>query len=187
MALIKCKECGKEISNTIKKCPHCGYINKEVKKQNQEVIRSSSNISRTGAIMTIVGSSLLLGFLIIAIIASFVIPSPTTPKESVEKSNFSIDISIGEDVEVNQTLIKTYFYFVVAICIITIVLGIRFLKNKINKKYHTLYGITILIFSIIMSSLMLLMLNCCLIYLFIAPVLSFIGSIMILVGNVKEK
>ncbi len=24
MALIKCKECGKEISNTIKSCPHCG-------------------------------------------------------------------------------------------------------------------------------------------------------------------
>ena len=25
MALIQCPECGKEISDTINKCPHCGY------------------------------------------------------------------------------------------------------------------------------------------------------------------
>ena len=28
MALIKCLECGKEISDTVKSCPHCGYVNK---------------------------------------------------------------------------------------------------------------------------------------------------------------
>lgn len=33
MALIKCKECGKEISDTVKKCPHCGFANKEVKEK----------------------------------------------------------------------------------------------------------------------------------------------------------
>ena len=27
MALIKCKECKKEISSTVKECPHCGYKN----------------------------------------------------------------------------------------------------------------------------------------------------------------
>ena len=31
MALINCKECGKEMSDTLKKCPHCGYINKDSK------------------------------------------------------------------------------------------------------------------------------------------------------------
>jgi hypothetical protein len=25
MALVKCKECGKEVSKSAKKCPHCGY------------------------------------------------------------------------------------------------------------------------------------------------------------------
>lgn len=29
MALIKCTECGKKISDTIKKCPNCGYTNKK--------------------------------------------------------------------------------------------------------------------------------------------------------------
>ncbi len=28
MALIKCKECGKDISDTVKKCPNCGFKNK---------------------------------------------------------------------------------------------------------------------------------------------------------------
>ena len=31
MALIKCKECGKEISSTVKVCPHCGYKKKPSK------------------------------------------------------------------------------------------------------------------------------------------------------------
>ena len=31
MALTKCNECGKEISDTIKVCPHCGYKNHWVK------------------------------------------------------------------------------------------------------------------------------------------------------------
>ena len=35
MALVKCKECGKEISDTIKKCPHCGYKEKKkISKKN---------------------------------------------------------------------------------------------------------------------------------------------------------
>lgn len=29
MALIKCPECGKDVSNTTYRCPHCGYIVKE--------------------------------------------------------------------------------------------------------------------------------------------------------------
>lgn len=29
MALIKCKECGKEISDSVKSCPHCGYVYKK--------------------------------------------------------------------------------------------------------------------------------------------------------------
>lgn len=36
MALIKCPECGKEFSNSIKRCPHCGYRNK--KKLNRKTI-----------------------------------------------------------------------------------------------------------------------------------------------------
>ena len=37
MALIKCKECGKEISSKAKSCPNCGYpIEEEVDFSTQE-------------------------------------------------------------------------------------------------------------------------------------------------------
>lgn len=35
MALIKCKECGKDISDTASMCPHCGIKIKENKKENK--------------------------------------------------------------------------------------------------------------------------------------------------------
>ena len=38
MALIKCPECGKEISDTIKKCPNCGYKNKKKLNKKKFVI-----------------------------------------------------------------------------------------------------------------------------------------------------
>lgn len=31
MALIQCKECGKDMSSTVNKCPHCGFVNKELR------------------------------------------------------------------------------------------------------------------------------------------------------------
>lgn len=33
--LIKCSECGKNISNTAKVCPNCGFKKRKVKKQSQ--------------------------------------------------------------------------------------------------------------------------------------------------------
>ncbi len=33
MALIKCPECKKKISDTVEKCPHCGYASKDVDKE----------------------------------------------------------------------------------------------------------------------------------------------------------
>lgn len=38
MALIKCNECEKEISNTVKKCPHCGAKIGEKKINNKVII-----------------------------------------------------------------------------------------------------------------------------------------------------
>ena len=43
MALIKCPECGKEISDKAKKCPNCGYSNKK-----------SGNVYKVGIITIVV-------------------------------------------------------------------------------------------------------------------------------------
>ena len=36
MALVKCPECGKEISSQLKKCNNCGYKLKQVDKKKQK-------------------------------------------------------------------------------------------------------------------------------------------------------
>lgn len=65
MALIKCKECGKEISNTVKKCPHCGFINKEVKQDKKntrkDFIKQHIKVISIIVIVLIVGT---IGFIV---------------------------------------------------------------------------------------------------------------------------
>ena len=38
MALVICPECNKEISDSVKKCPHCGYKLKKEKKENVGIL-----------------------------------------------------------------------------------------------------------------------------------------------------
>ena len=45
MALIKCPECGKEISNSAKSCPHCGYPLDKEQPINQEVVDETQHFS----------------------------------------------------------------------------------------------------------------------------------------------
>ena len=45
MALIKCKECGKEISDKAKQCVHCGYENDTIKcKECGKEISKNANV-----------------------------------------------------------------------------------------------------------------------------------------------
>ena len=96
MALIRCRECNKEISDEADRCPNCGCIN--------------------------------------------------------NKSN-SLKMS---------------------------------LKGTIKSQYNRIYGIMMLVLSIIIG-IMMLSLNCCQIFLLIAPITSIIGSILILLGSMKGK
>ena len=46
MALIKCPECGKEISDKAVSCPHCGFpISKEEVKDINEMVNNYINYS----------------------------------------------------------------------------------------------------------------------------------------------
>ena len=52
MSLINCKECGKEISSTVKKCPHCGYKNEQLKEETKD--KRANFIKKYGKSITIV-------------------------------------------------------------------------------------------------------------------------------------
>ena len=40
MALINCPECGKEISDTVKTCPNCGYKLRRINRNNHKMSKS---------------------------------------------------------------------------------------------------------------------------------------------------
>lgn len=52
MALVKCEECGKEISSTARSCPNCGYENKEYR--DYEKIKESE-LTNFGLIGMVIG------------------------------------------------------------------------------------------------------------------------------------
>lgn len=58
MALITCEECGKEISDSVKKCPHCGYkLNAKDKKKRNKIL-----IALGAVILVVVGAGACLFF-----------------------------------------------------------------------------------------------------------------------------
>lgn len=64
MALIKCPECGKEISDQANICPHCGYEiiaqNEYMKKENKE-IPIYKNRKYISILMCVIGCIFLIG------------------------------------------------------------------------------------------------------------------------------
>ena len=55
MALIKCPECGKEVSDKAKSCIHCGYpINVSKIKTNDEIIEQTKQKKKIGLIVFII-------------------------------------------------------------------------------------------------------------------------------------
>ena len=77
MALIKCTECGKAISDTAKSCPHCGSETEHAKTITEAKLTATKHLIRTitalvieiiGAILFLVGNSELadLGFSFLA-------------------------------------------------------------------------------------------------------------------------
>lgn len=47
MALIKCPECGKEVSDTCEQCIHCGYkLKKDVKEETNPIIEQKKVVEQ---------------------------------------------------------------------------------------------------------------------------------------------
>lgn len=61
MALIDCRECGKQISDTAKKCPHCGFINKEL--QQDKMSNFKNVIKQHVKVIIIITIVLLVGII----------------------------------------------------------------------------------------------------------------------------
>ena len=124
---------------------------------------------RTGTILCLIGNILnVIGFTILV---------------------FYFD-TIGNGTSVNTEMIVDSLILVIN-SLIMIALSILFLKGKINKELMKIYAISMLLLSItIFAILCILFLSsviCCYMIYVVFPIISLIGSIMILVGKEKNE
>ena len=186
MALIKCPECEKEISNKAESCPNCGYQLKN--KDMQQRKKEKSNSIKSGTILCIIGSSLLIGFILIILLAMLMPTTKNMDDANLTTNETELKITIGgEDGTIDSTIAISYLIGIVIIDIFILLLGIIGVKNLIPRKYMMLYGVIMLVLSIILSAMMIMVLNCCFLFLFATPICCFIGSIKIILGTLKEK
>ncbi len=90
MALIKCPECGNEISDKALKCPKCGYENKKVKKSKAPIF---------------IGVGIGLGILLILLIVTVIVCSIIITKKiknNTEVSNGNVEIIEEQIIETEE-------------------------------------------------------------------------------------
>jgi len=98
MALIQCGECGKEMSSTVKKCPHCGFINKQLKQEKMN--NKTTFIKQHIKVISIIVIVLVIG--LIGVI---------TYNKIVEHNRQQAEIqanTLTEDEKMVATIVKKY-------------------------------------------------------------------------------
>lgn len=174
MALVRCKECGKEISDKAEKCPNCGN---KIRKENKNNVNEKSQI-RTGSIV-----SLIANILIIMLIGWLLI-SPNLPQNPETSSTGGVHVTISGGPEVVDFIYGIFILVSIILSIFCTIWIILFLCNKI--KNVKIYKIVFLIASIIECITGMLSVNgllCCGMCYSVFPVISLIGAIIAVTGK----
>lgn len=184
MALIKCKECGREISDKAKSCPYCGieYSTNEIKVDK----KSYSSQIRSGTITTLIANSFVVLFLFWAIITMFV-PSSMTNGDAENDSSSGLNVHVELTPSYIDMASTANILISLGASIICFVLAILYLANKF--KNIKLYKILMLVFSLInflTGIFTLFSLGCCGIVYIIFPIINIIGAIIIVSGKINE-
>lgn len=109
MALIKCRECGKEISDQAAKCPHCGCPVQENRESCLENVENSEKQQEKGTknknkkIVVIVISILLV--VLIAIVLTVALKKEEEPEEvSYQDKIDNITQFLGDEINRNESI-----------------------------------------------------------------------------------
>lgn len=175
MSLIKCKECGKEISNKAEICPNCGYKNRV----NSYSTSYSSRI-KTGSIVSLIACSLI----IILIIGFFVMSNTSTDSNNQSSSDANIEISLTS----NSMPFNDFICFVISIllAVVCLIMIILFLANKFkNLRLYKWLLLLIAIAQLICSIISIRALVCCGMIYTIFPLINVIGAIITSTGEIK--
>lgn len=171
MALINCKECGKEVSDQAESCPNCGNIIKEKAKSK-----------KVGVIVVLIACSISITLSTLLKIAGSV-PTEISEKEPIIIIGIEPNATIFNGF-LQQIINTIYWGFPILLILLSI---LRLTKNIPSKK---IYGITALILSIIWSFILVIYISngsCCDVVFLINSITSLIGSIITLVELTGEK
>lgn len=171
MALIKCPECGKEISDTAKNCIHCGYVLKEDNNivQPQTVViapekgKSAKNSLNIGVIIFLIISS---AFILLNSILRFTINDITS--------------------DFNEVMIRIYdisFFFTIVSAIQSVVI---FIVPKIRKKWFLVLYLIInlfVLFEFLVFAVMFLNIS----MLFLCSIIAYILGYVFVIKSIKNK
>lgn len=100
MALIKCPECGREISDTADHCVHCGYPMKKAVNENQEAQNLTVESQAVGKSPQSKGkliAILMVAALVIGVIGGVAFTRSGSAKKALERK---IEADIREDIEI---------------------------------------------------------------------------------------
>jgi len=82
MAIIKCQECGREISDTADFCPHCGW---NLKQKRKERAQKQAQKELDGCLSLVVKCA--LGLIIVGVISLIFFPEKPEVKKCKEECN----------------------------------------------------------------------------------------------------
>ncbi len=170
MALINCKECGKEISDKAEMCPNCGYrLKTEVKERK-----------KAGTIVTLIASSIFVIFFILLLFANL---TPTQKNPEYSKSDIEISVGIAE----NEYIINKNIQSVINVAfwsspiLLTLLSTLRLIKEIPNKKIYGIISLMLSILWLFMLAISISKESCCNTIFIINPITALIGSILTLV------
>lgn len=172
MALIKCKECGKEISDKADMCPNCGYTNKNNIKDSR--INNISNQLKTGSIVSLISCSIIIIILLGCILMAYSLPS------SNYQPSGDVQVSIGltpSSIAFNDLI---FFGISLILTITCFIMTILFLSQKIkNIKLYKYLLLSMAIIQLICAIISISVLLCCGIVYAVFPLINVIGAIIV--------
>lgn len=174
MALIKCKECGKEISDKAKNCPYCGY------KDKTENTNKYSGPIRVGSIVSLIANVLIV-LIVVWLFTASAFPAPPSSTD-----NGGLTISVSGTPETISLIYGIFMLISIILAIVCTIWVIIFLCNKI--KNIKVYKSILLIASIIEFVLSMWAINgfvCCGMIYAIFPLINLIGAIIVATGKIK--
>lgn len=108
MALINCPECNKEMSDTIKKCPHCGFVIKKKKVKKDKSVNVDKKKLKEKIIGLFRNKKVWMGFLIVLIVLILIALFVSTIQ--LNRINKAVEFLEDEDYECEK-INDNYSYY----------------------------------------------------------------------------